>query len=106
LRELSQKIGYINRSNIDSRKQQTEMILQRLMTSSQNLLSETESRLNHIDEKLKLLNPGNILKKGFSITRANGKIIKSAADVKEGTVVETEFASGKTESKILKIKKI
>lgn len=61
-------------------------------------------KTHHQEEKIKILDPIEVLKKGFSITRIDGKAMVSIQQIKVGDTIETEFAKGKTESKILKIK--
>ncbi len=46
-------------------------------------------------QKLGALNPGNILKRGYSITTLKGKIIKNAQEIEPGEVLETTFYKGK-----------
>ncbi|MBU0731415.1 exodeoxyribonuclease VII large subunit [Patescibacteria group bacterium] len=47
---------------------------------------------------LKSYNPGNVLKRGYSITRINNEIVKSVKAVKKGQQLETQLADGKIES--------
>jgi exodeoxyribonuclease VII large subunit len=51
-----------------------------------------------VEEKIRLLDPVNILKRGFSITFRNGKPIKSTADLLTGDKIETQYYQGKTTS--------
>ena len=50
--------------------------------------------------KLEVLNPITTLKRGYSVTRSNGKIITKIEDVKVGDVLETSLVNGKMESVI------
>jgi len=54
-------------------------------------------------EKLKALNPDNILKRGYSITSSNGKVIKNAHDIEPGEILETIFHIGKSTSVVKEI---
>lgn len=49
-----------------------------------------------------LLNPDNILKKGYSITYHNGKVLKDAKDLKSGDEISTRFDQGTVESIVRK----
>ena len=57
-------------------------------------------RLN--ENMVKLLNPENVLKRGYTLTFKEGKIVKSIKDIEMGESIETHFSDGKTESKIIK----
>ena len=57
---------------------------------------------NHIlqlkKEKLSGVNPKEVLKRGYTITVKNGKVIKDKNEVQSGEVLETHFYNGKIES--------
>ena len=46
------------------------------------------------------VDPKNILEKGFSITRINGKAVRETDRVKKGDVLETELFKGVIRSEI------
>jgi len=51
--------------------------------------------------RLALLDPVNLLRRGWSITRdADGRLVRSAADVPSGSVITTELADGRLTSRI------
>jgi len=54
-------------------------------------------------EKLNALNPENILKRGYTITRSKGKVVKNACEIKSGEILETIFHKGKTTSVVKEI---
>lgn len=56
--------------------------------------------LNFTTEKIRLLSPQNILKRGFSITRQDGKVVSNIEDLEPGLLLETQLYSGKVLSKI------
>ncbi|MDP3435229.1 MAG: exodeoxyribonuclease VII large subunit [Bacteroidota bacterium] len=82
-----------------------------LLLQFQNLIKfrsietiKTEKKnLNSIQEKLRLVDPQNILKRGYSLTMLNGMILKSVHSVKEGDLLETRLSDGKVESMVKKI---
>lgn len=58
-------------------------------------LIETErQKLDYTQQTVQMVQPNNILQRGFSITRINGKAIKDATQLKSGDIVETQTASG------------
>lgn len=67
--------------------------------SKQQLACETAS-IAHIEEKLQLLNPSNILRRGFSITYHNGTAVTNAATLQTGDTLKTVFYEGETLSSV------
>jgi len=64
-----------------------------------NLKGKKES-LTHQEEKLRLLNPRNILKRGFSITLKDNKVLKDCKYLKKGQILKTILYKGKIISQI------
>ncbi len=60
-------------------------------------------KLTLLEQKSQLLDPVNVLKRGFSITTHNGQFISDASQLKPGEEMETRFYQGKTISVIKKI---
>ena len=66
-----------------------------------NIQKEHERvRLN--ENMVRLLNPENVLKRGYTLTFKDGKIVKSVKDMEVDEIIETRFSDGKTKSKIIK----
>ena len=60
------------------------------------------NRLETLENKTNLLNPQNVLKRGYSITRLNGKSIRNAETLDDGDILETQFHTGKVKSIVRK----
>ena len=76
-----------------------------LMTFSSQLkkiipqkLKNGKSELEMIERHLNLISPDNILKKGYTLTFKNGKVLKTASVVEVGDVITTRFADGEIDS--------
>jgi exodeoxyribonuclease VII large subunit len=65
-------------------------------------LDDNNKKLNMSKERLRLLDPQNILQRGFTITTQNGIILNSATKVSDAIELETRFADGEVKSKIVK----
>ena len=59
-----------------------------------------KKNLSSIQEKLRLVDPQTILKRGYSLTMLNGKIVKSVLQVKEGDLIATRLSDGTVESTV------
>jgi exodeoxyribonuclease VII large subunit len=53
---------------------------------------------------VRLLNPEKVLKRGYTLSMKDGKIVKSAKQLSAGDEMETRFADGSVKSKITKTK--
>jgi exodeoxyribonuclease VII large subunit len=66
-------------------------------------LSDTQRSLKNAEETLRMLNPEEVLKRGYSVTRVDGKAITDTVNLKPGENLETTFYKGKTLSTIKKV---
>lgn len=57
-----------------------------------------KKNLNTIQEKLRLVDPQTILKRGYSMTLLNGKVVKSVEQINVGDLLETRLGDGTVES--------
>ncbi|WP_165020237.1 exodeoxyribonuclease VII large subunit [Dysgonomonas sp. ZJ279] len=62
-----------------------------------------ETRLETFEKHLNLISPETILKKGYTLTMKNGKIVKHTDSLEKGDTITTVFAKGQVESIIKKI---
>lgn len=62
------------------------------------LLAAQQGKLLLLDQKVNLLSPQSLLKKGYSLTLKNGKIVRSVGDAQPGDVLETLLADGTVKS--------
>jgi exodeoxyribonuclease VII large subunit len=84
----------------DSRMERYEM---RLQSAAAAASKREQHRLERLESMLRVLSPENTLKRGYSITRVNGKSLRNPDQVADGEVIETMLAEGKILSKKLKI---
>jgi len=66
-------------------------------------VNENRRIIAHFEEKIQLMKPENLLKKGFSLTLHKGKPISNTEDLKAGDVLQTLLYKGEIESEIIKI---
>jgi exodeoxyribonuclease VII large subunit len=72
----------------------------RLQDEVHHRLRELRIRLTNAENRLRLLSPENVLKRGYSITRdlASGRIIRGAKEVTRGQKLKTHLGSGEIRS--------
>ncbi len=72
----------------------------RILPTLQNRLSIEQHRLEILEQRARLLDPSLPLKRGYSITLCNGKIVRNAKDLKIGDTIITRLEKGKVESRV------
>ncbi|UCG28034.1 MAG: exodeoxyribonuclease VII large subunit [Bacteroidales bacterium] len=122
----SQKFGLLCRKYLLSRTEELKSILSGIRHTSKNLININKINLNNQLQTIPIrvrnsiskhhkkldihsntadfLNPGNVLKRGYSITFAKGKVIKSANDIEPGDSIITRYHKGESLSKVEKVK--
>lgn len=79
---LSQSLAYADRL-----AQRIEMLIGQRM-------ERERTRLSHIEQTIQMVQPDNILRRGFSITRLDGHAVKSASEVPQGAHLQIQTADG------------
>ena len=87
------------------RKMMADQLNQRIGQLSEKMLEREKERLHFNGNTLRLISPANVLKRGYTITLKEGKIIKSVENLNVGEQIETHFSDGKSESRIIKKEK-
>ncbi len=95
-------------STLNIINQQIENLKQhktRYQIATNNLIRLNNEKLNFLEKKIEILDPKNVLKRGYSITTHNGKIIKELDNIKPQETIETLLYNGKITSKVIEIEK-
>ncbi|MDD2381071.1 MAG: exodeoxyribonuclease VII large subunit [Mariniphaga sp.] len=86
--------------------QQNQVLLSRTTLHLKNgllrFLTKEQERINLNESKVRLLKPENVLKRGYTLTIKDKKIIKSILPLQVHDEIETRFADGKITSRIIK----
>ncbi len=91
----SQRQFRIMRTKLDQQNQEIKIRMKDGFKLKQNQV------LNY-EEKLRLIDPMQVLKRGYSLTSKDGKLIKSTKELQKGDQIETHLSDGTIESKITK----
>jgi exodeoxyribonuclease VII large subunit len=75
-----------------------------LKSGALHLLSKENERLHLSENAVRLLDPEKVLKRGYTLTLKEGKIVKSVKQLAVDDEIETRFADGNVKSKITKMK--
>lgn len=105
LNAIKEKTQIAANFNLSQQKVSLNQYQQKIIMQSKLQLKSSELVLDNIEKTISILNPINILKRGFSITYLNGKSIKDVSQLAEGEKIKTALYKGTIDSTITKIKK-
>ena len=71
-------------------------------SSLDKIFRNSRDQLKYLDDKIKILDPGNILKRGYSITLKGKRAVKSIDDLKESDLIKTILYQGSVISEVKK----
>ena len=78
-----------------------EQLEVRMSTALQRTLVAQKHRLELMEKVIEGASPMQILQRGYSITRCEGRVVRNAADLPEGSVLTTELAEGEVKSMVI-----
>jgi exodeoxyribonuclease VII large subunit len=97
------KLNYIFREKVLTNKNLLNQFQHLIKIRTLETIRYEKKNLDLFQDKLRLVDPQNILKRGYSLTMLNGKIVKSVKQIVNGDILETRLSDGKIESKVGKI---
>ncbi len=77
-----------------------EHLQDRIAGNSRQRINKEQNRIAINENSVRLLNPENVLKRGYTLTLKEGKIVKSLTRVEVNDEIETQFSDGSVKSKI------
>jgi len=102
LDQSGNKLRFVFREQIINNKNLINQFQYLIKIRSLDQIQKEKKDLSTIQEKLRLVDPQNILKRGYSLTMMNGKIIKSVQQLKKGDLLETRLSDGMITSEVQK----
>lgn len=94
LNALSGQLPVCAALGVQSTRMYLQSVAQRLFPAAEMILKEQRYKLEIMKEKVEAASPEHILALGYSITRVNGRAVRSADDVVPGDEVTTFVAGG------------
>lgn len=76
-------------------------IVENLQRNTQKLISNQKGFLTHYGSIMQLMDPKNILKKGFAIVSQKGEIVKNAEEIKEGSDLTISMYNHDIDAKVI-----
>ncbi len=78
-----------------------DMMAERLVSVSSNVIDVRRARLEAINELIDVLSPMATLRRGYSITRVDGHVVTSVTSLSAGMTLETTLSDGSVMSKVI-----
>jgi len=100
LQHYKQKLTEHARRFITQQKKQAIGIKEQMRQQATNYCNTKETLLSTKMELLASIDPKNVLRRGYSITKFNNKLLKNSTDIAAGDVIETTLYKGKIKSRI------
>jgi len=97
------KLSFVFKGQLLKNKNQLEQFEHLVKIQAQELIRAEKKNLTAMAEKLRLVDPMNVLKRGYSLTLVDGKIVKSVRQIVVGAKLETHLSDCIAESTVEKI---
>lgn len=90
------------RQLLNDKKQELDLLREKLEKSSRGVLEKKKLLFESNVEKMELLNPIRVMRRGYSIaTDSDGKVIKRIADVKVDNIINLMLADGRFRARVI-----
>ncbi len=94
LQSLGQRLRYIPVRLSAAVENRLAVLEKGLFSGMSRTMQKEKDRLWRMEQAVRHLDPQNILRRGYSITRNKGKVVKDASSVGKGDVIETKLYNG------------
>ena len=102
LDNIVNKLNYTSKEIISKNKNKLSQLENSpVLRNPKMIIKSKEEQYSKNIAKLEILNPLLTLKRGYTVTRVNDKVISSSKDVKSGDELDIEFKDGKINTKVI-----
>lgn len=102
LNELLRRMIHFSHSFVREKLSSMHQLSIILNHQAKRLLQAENHFVAERSQYIRMVSPENVLKRGYTLTLKNGKIVKSIKELLEDDIIETLFTDGKAESIIIK----
>lgn len=89
---------------LEYRQQRADLLRERLQLSIERQLQERKQHVYHLMEKLELVNPMAVLRRGYGLVKdQQGKLITDIDKVMQDDIVSVQLAAGRLKARVLKV---
>ena len=94
LERLAGDLVHLSRAFVQRQGERLDRSGQRIRKGSGFRISRERERLGHLEAKNELVNPVNVLKRGYSMTLHRGKVLREIGALRAGEQLETRLQKG------------
>lgn len=105
IERLSQAVVKNAQLQVQRHREKMSQVVQNLAWVKNQFFKIKLTELSHLEQKIELLNPIHILKRGFTITTVDGILLKNAKDLTAGQVISTQTDEALINATITSIEK-
>jgi exodeoxyribonuclease VII large subunit len=98
LQSLQSQLGFQIKSTIREKRNFLELYEKTIPRTIDHHFKTEKQTLELLSKNIELLSPESALKRGFTLTTKDGKIVKSAQELMKGDLIQTVFKDGRSES--------
>ncbi|MCP4310920.1 MAG: exodeoxyribonuclease VII large subunit [Bacteroidetes bacterium] len=99
---LAGNLTHLSRGFVQRHQERLERSGDRVKKGSSTRIMREKERLSHLEAKNELVNPLNVLKRGYSMTLHQGTVLSGIEDIKPNETLETRLQNGTILSKVEK----
>jgi exodeoxyribonuclease VII large subunit len=85
---------------IDGNNNKLKLDVNRLVGGLKIVFQEHKNKIKHFEQAIRLLDPINVLQRGYSITYLREKAIKDSSELQAGDIIRTKVYKGSVNSKV------
>lgn len=100
LQNMTGRLPMLSSSLISRHNNLLDNTVNRMRQGIRNVITERNKELDLTGQFVKMVSPDYILKRGYSLTLKEGRIIKKAAQLRSGDTVTIRFADGEADGEI------
>lgn len=101
LTDIKTQIAQLTQQRLRNQEQQVIRLADRLIFSAQQKLNNAKHQLQYAEKSIELLNPKNILKRGYTITTLNGQVIDAKTKLPKGSKLKTKGLDFEIDSEVV-----
>ena len=92
-------VNYLDNKTIRLNNIKTSFIL----SNPSKIYENKQNKYNHLIEKLEVLNPLNTLKRGYSITKIDNKVVTDIKSIKKDDLINISIKNGNIDAKVVTV---
>jgi exodeoxyribonuclease VII large subunit len=107
-RHINQHLSLIEKGSVrflKTARNDLENKVAGLFDNAAGLVREHRNELAFYEKSVDLMNPVHVMNRGYSITRMDGKVLKTVGEIRQGAILETILPDGSILSTVKKVNK-